>query len=360
MSAPDGDQSDDRRVRRDRPFGIEREALTQLARIDLSPFVQNGSRQERAQVARHLRKTCVDIGFFYLVGHGIPESEFDDLLGWSHRFFELPVEEKMQLHADNNSEKLGYVATGGTTPGADPSLIPDLKERFFLNRELFPGEPQAGRRGAGLSQWPSDAVLPGFARFMKSHINKRVVLAQQLARVLALSLNLDETYFEEMFQYPNAAFVLNYYPPPAPGAARKSQWSFSPHTDYSAFTLLSQDMLGGLQVRNAAGDWIDVPPVAGAFVVNIGDLLATWTNDLYASTLHRAMNTGDVARISVPLFVSPLGTTVVKCLETCCGPNNPPRYEPVTAAAYVRNLLDEANRTGRPGIGAKTEERLRV
>lgn len=354
------DSADPRFERYDSRFGVEREALTKLALIDLSAFVENRTREERVQVAHRLRQTCIDIGFFYLTGHGIPQSEFDELVAWSHRFFELPAIEKMKLHASNNPERLGYVAVGGADPDSDQKEAPDLKERLHLNREMLPGEPAAGMRGVGLSQWPQDSVLPGFADFMKSHIRKRVVVAQQLVRAFALSLELPEDYFDEMFKYLNAGFILNYYPPLPPGARHKSQWSFSPHTDYGAFTLLSQDTTGGLQVRNSGGEWIDVPPVSGTFVVNLGDLFATWTNDLYASTLHRARNNAGAARVSVPLFVSPQGSTVVKCLETCQGTGNPPRYEPVTAAAYVRALLDESNRTGRPGIAAKTAERLRA
>jgi isopenicillin N synthase-like dioxygenase len=140
---------------------------------------------------------------------------------------------------------------------------------------------------------------------------------------------------------------------------REAQWSFSPHTDYNAFTLLHQDALGGLQVLNATGEWIDAPPIPGTMVVNIGDLFQTWTNDLYTSTLHRVFNTSAEARLSVPLFASPNGATEIRCLETCTGPGNPPRHAPVNAEEYVRKMLDQAYQTGLPALGAKTAARLR-
>jgi isopenicillin N synthase-like dioxygenase len=130
------------------------------------------------------------------------------------------------------------------------------------------------------------------------------------------------------------------------------------YTDYGAFTLLSQDSLGGLQVRNAIGEWIEVPPINGTFVVNIGDLMAMWTNDLYTSNLHRAANVSGVARISIPFFASPNGDAVIRCIETCQGPDNPPRYQPVTAGEYMRSLITRADTSGKPGLSAKTAERL--
>ena len=146
------------------------------------------------------------------------------------------------------------------------------------------------------------------------------------------------------------AFVslINYYPPLDAATVKQNQWSFSPHTDYGGFTLLSQDALGGLQVRNCAGEWIAVPPLEGTFVINIGDLMAMWTNDLYASTLHRAANVSGAARISIPFFASPHPSTVIRCIETCQSPGNPPRYLPVTAGEYVRTSSRKVMRRADP------------
>jgi isopenicillin N synthase-like dioxygenase len=110
--------------------------------------------------------------------------------------------------------------------------------------------------------------------------------------------------------------------------------------------------------RNAAGTWIDTPPDPGSFVVNIGDMFAMWTNDLYVSTLHRVMNFNDATRLSIAFFTYAHGLTEIRCLETCVGPNNLPRYEPVRAEDYDRRLVEQAQRTGRPGLAARTIERL--
>jgi isopenicillin N synthase-like dioxygenase len=337
----------------------ERKALTRLPVIDLAPFVEGREPDERRAVATALREACIDIGFFYLTGHGIPQREFDDVIALGHRFFELPLAEKMKLHSNNSPARTGYRGLGGPNPDANSDKIPDIKERFHMSRELLPGEPEDGRRNAGQSQWPDERVLPGFADVMRDHIRNRCDVARHLARAFALSLDLPESYFDEMYRYPSGNLVLNYYPAIDRTELREAQWSFSPHTDYNAFTLLYQDSLGGLQVLNAKGDWIDAPPIPGTMVVNIGDLFQTWTNDLYASTLHRVFNTSGAARISVPLFASPNGATLIECLETCTGPGNPPRHEPVKAEDYVTRMLDEAYRTGLPTLSAKTAQRLR-
>lgn len=350
---------DNRYLRRDDRFDIERDALKHIPVIDISPFVNDGSSAARYRVGRELRKACIDVGFFYLTGHDIPGAELDEALQWGHRFFELPLAQKMAVHTKGTGSP-GFMRVGGIDPEANPDKAADLKERFIMSRELFPDEPVEGWKAAGQSQWPSEHVLPGFASFFKAHLAKRVVLAQRVARAFALSLDLPEAYFDAMYRHLGVVSIINYYPPLDPTVAKRTQWSFSPHTDYGAFTLLSQDTLGGLQVRNSAGNWIDVPPIPNTFVVNLGDLMATWTNDLFTSNLHRAANISGQARISIPFFVAPQGATIIRCLETCHGPGNAPRYDPVAAGDYVRTLLEQSGRTGRPGVAVRTAERFRT
>jgi isopenicillin N synthase-like dioxygenase len=335
-----------------------RKAVAELRVIDLTPFRESRGIEERRAQAALLREACIDIGFFYLSGHGIPEQEFADVVAMTHRFFELPLEEKMKVHTSLSPAKLGYVGRGRNNTGSDPNRPPDIIERFHLSRDILPGEPQEGRRSAGQSQWPEDAVLPGFADLMRRHLRNRCDVARQLAHVFALSLDLPEDYFDATYRYISANTVLNYYPPVDPATLRERQWSFSPHTDYNAFTLLYQDSLGGLQVLNSDGAWIEALPIPDTMIVNLGDLFARWTNDLYTSSLHRVINRSPEARVSIPVFTSPNGATTIACLETCAGPGNPPRYAPIRAEDYLKSMLDKAYETGLPTLGAKTAARL--
>ena len=338
-----------------------RHARGMLPVIDMAPFLNGGSVAERAAVARELRRVCIDIGFFYLVGHGISESELAEGLTRGRTFFGLPLQEKEKLRF--NAARFGYFPLGGTNEygPASKNGAGDLKERFSCTREAIPGEPEDGNFGAGQSCWPDEAVLPGFRDFFTAHIEKRASLTRALAQVFALSLDLPQDYFDAAFRHLGCVLMFNYYPQIARPLADEdpSRWSFSPHTDYGAFTSLLQDHRGGLQVRDSAGAWIDVTPLPGSFVVNIGDMFAMWTNDLYKSSLHRVMNFGEAERISLALFTYPQGRTQIACLPSCRSADNPPRYQPVEAEAYNRILVEAASRAGRPGLSERTAERLR-
>ena len=347
---------DDRFLQYDKRLGIERQALAEIPVIDFSAYVDGGSLAARQEVGRQIRAACIDIGFFYLANHGISVAELDEVHKQALRLFEMPPEPKEKMYKMPGS-RLGIMRVGGDPADKNPDPASDLKEVYGMMRDVMPGEPEAGRMGAGFNKWPDPKILPGFESFMKKQIDKRVTLSQQLVRAFALSLALPETYFDEMHRFLGCTFVFNYYPA-FKGRRLPTQWSISPHSDYGSFTLLSQDALGGLQVRNAAGIWIDVPPIPGTFVVNIGDLFAIWTNDLYLPSLHRALNKAEIARVSAPFFVYPQGTTVVECLETCHGPDNPPLYDPRTAEAHVTSLIDQSRRTGRPGLTTRTARRF--
>ena len=182
-----------------------------------------------------------------------------------------------------------------------------------------------------------------------------------MVRVLALSLDLPEDYFDAMYHYMGGTLMFNYYPPSGTVPMKDTQWNFSPHTDYGVLTLLLQDDLGGLEARNANGDWIPVPPIPGAFVVNIGDTLQMWTNDLYVSTLHRVTNVHPgKARLSQALFTYPHGQTMIECLPTCHSESNPPKYAPILCEDYNRSLVEQSARTGRPGLSKNTAARFKA
>ena len=336
----------------------QRAALANLPVIDISPFLRENTRDDRVHTARALRSACIDIGFFYLTGHGFTPSELDAVLAQGRSFFELPFAEKMKVLSHNVDEP-GFVRTGGVDPEKNRDKVVDIKERFSMSRELMADEELRATSRMGRSQWPSRELLPDFEMTMKTYIASLQRVTAALNHAFALSLDLPEDYFDANYRHPGTTLMLNYYPPVDPGKLKSTQWSFSPHTDYTAFTVLLQDGSGGLQARNSAGDWIDVPPKEGTFVVNVGNLLARWTNDLYTSTLHRALHVGESPRISGAFFVYPDDRAVVRCLDTCQGADNPPRYEAVVTEDYVRVLREDAQRSGRPAVAADTAERLK-
>lgn len=337
---------------------VKRVPVSSLPLIDLSPIAGGGDTAACARVGRQIRDACVNIGFFYLGGHGIAQEELDEVVAWGHRFWALPLEERLKLQKTPESRGLGFVPSGGTHAGYDTAV--DTREVFSMGREVMAGEPEEGRHAAGRTRWPDEKLLPGFKAFMQAHILRRQVLTKQLLQGFALSLELPEDYFEASHHFVGCNLVYNYYPATDPAKMGRTQWGISPHTDYGTLTLLWQDKLGGLEVRNAAGDWIAAPPLDGAFVVNIGDLFARWTNDLYSSNLHRAVNYNKGARISVPFFVYPRANFEVECLATCQSPSRPARYEKVRADTYVMTLLEQSRRTGRAGVSTQAAERMKT
>jgi isopenicillin N synthase-like dioxygenase len=318
-----------------------------------------GDANARANVARQIRQASIDIGFFYATGHGFSTAELQAMLDWGMRFFHLPRAEKDKIYWKNDPGR-GYVPPGGLNPGANKDKPVDLKERLYFAREfaLSPAE-HGGAYPPGPHQWPDEAALPGFCGFVTDITYKSVALIQKLGFALARSLDLDEGYFERENGRFGSTMVYNYYPPLDRATLESTQWSFSPHTDYGSFTVVVQDDNGGLQVRNAVGQWIDVTPIPGTVIVNIGDLIALATNDLYTSNLHRVANFSGKERISVSFFVGPPSTAEIRCLETCQGPDNPPRYPAVNADEYTRALIEQYHRTGRPGIAVTTASRFR-
>ena len=351
---------------------VKRIPLKNLPLIDLTPIVQGHELSARQHVGSEIRDACVNIGFFYLTGHGIPVAELEDTITWGHRFWALPLDERLKLQKTPDSKGLGFFPSGGANPGADTAV--DTREVFSMSREVMDQEPEEGRHAAGHTRWPSESLLPGFKAFMQAHTLKRQRLTQQLLQGFALSLELPEDYFEASHHFVGCNLVYNYYPATdptntepvntdstktEPAKTSRTQWGISPHTDYGSLTILWQDKLGGLEIRNAAGDWIGAPPLENAFVINIGDLFARWTNDLYSSNLHRAVHTNKGARISMPFFVYPRANFEVECLETCQSPSRPARYEKVRTDTYVMALLEQSRRTGRAGISMQAAERMK-
>lgn len=336
----------------------QRAAVSDLPVIDLAPFMCESAAEDRGRIARAIRSACIDIGFFYVTGHGFTVAELDAVLSQGREFFARPLPEKMKVMSQN-VDMPGFVRTGGIDPEKNRDNVVDIKERFSLTRELKPGEQARSDSRVGRTQWPERNMLPAFEPVLKDYVARLERVTAALNHAFALSLDLREDFFDPLYGRPDMTLTFNFYPPVDPSKLKATQWSFSPHADYTAFTVLLQDSCGGLQARNSAGDWIAVAPKAGTFVVNVGNLLERWTNDLYKSTLHRALHVGNDPRISAALFVYPDANAIVRCIHTCQDADNPSRYEDVTTADYVRVLREDAQRTGRPAVAAATAQRLK-
>lgn len=190
---------------------------------------------------------------------------------------------------------------------------------------------------AGKNLWPTS--VPAFTPAITTYYGAVLQLARRLIRVFAVALNLSEDFFDGMFSPPGAFANLVHYPPQPP---TDPSIGISPHTDYECLTILCQSSQAGLQVLNPRGEWIAAPPIPGTFVVNIGDMLQRWSNNLFVSTAHRVINITGEERYSIPLFLGPNYDTMIAPLPTCLSAERPALYEPVQAGKYVFDRLAEA------------------
>ena len=310
---------------------------THLPLIDLS-----GAFSERLEVRREVawevHKACREAGFFYVKNHRVPQSLIDEQFVWTTRFFDLPDETKRALHMRNSRSKAGYEPTGGQT--LDEQSPPDLKESYYCSAELPADHPyvRAGLRNYGANQWPDD--LAGFREQMLAYYDAMRSLGTRMMSLIALSLALPESYFASLYDAPVSSVRLIKYPP-QPHDARFNQLGAGAHTDWGGITLLLQDDLGGLEVENADGEWLQATPITGTFVVNLGDMIARWSNGLYHSNKHRVLNNGVAGRdrYSIPFFFSPDYNARIECLPSCVDANNPPRYAPCTAGEHLDEMF---------------------
>lgn len=316
-------------------FGIVRKPVQTLPIIDVSALVDGSDLAARKRVAMEMRDACINAGFFYITNYGVPESQMEEAVDWARRFYALPEATKNKVRCHDITTYRGYADSEKITPGYEP----DFKEYYDMGLELPNEELDTADRGLVL--WPDDD-LPGFKEFYRKHIRDMLAVGQKMMRGFALSLDLDEDFFDPAMREPFLYFRPSYYPP-AKDKLAANRWSCGPHTDYMAMTMLYQDDVGGLQVMNLDGDWIDAPPIPGTQILNIADMMASWTNDLYASTPHRVANLSpDRSRVSLATFMGPDSNTLVKCLDSCQSDTNPARYPPITTAQHVANIFADS------------------
>jgi isopenicillin N synthase-like dioxygenase len=230
-----------------------------------------------------------------------------------------------------------------------PGQAHDQRERggslyacYDMGVEFEAGDPAVA---AGLMKpcacvWPEEE-LPLFEARMREYRAEVEALGRKLFVAFAIALDLPENYFDAMIDKPFGPLRINYYPPQDP-MTENDDLGIHAHTDFQCFTFLAQNEVEGLQVLNGKGEWITAPPVAGTYVVNIGDQMARWTNDIFTSTMHRVLNVSGQERMSVPLFFGASFTAPIDTLPTCISPERPKKYEPVMADQHVLTRFGEA------------------
>ncbi len=285
---------------------------------------------DRAGFVADLGTACRGPGFFLLNHHSVPIDLRMRVFEMANAFFSLPESEKSKISILNTPHYRGWGKEGDESLDETSPLV-DRKETFNIGYDLPEDDPRviAGEPFRGVNQWPD---IPGFRDTLLAYYDAALALGKDIHRAFALDLGLPDDHFADAFDEPLAALRMLHYPP---GTGAKNEIGAGAHTDYGAITLLMTDGEPGLQVRPRGGDWVDVPHVDDAYVVNIGDCLMRWTNDIYVSTPHRVLPPKRQRR-SVAMFVEANPDQIIRALPG----TGTPKYAPIRAADYLMSRLD--------------------
>jgi isopenicillin N synthase-like dioxygenase len=334
--------------------------MTSVPIIDVAPF-RHGDQAARRGVARAVDAACRSIGFLVITGHGVPAALIEQVDAQSRAFFDLPLAAKMAVQRPAPDVTRGYIALegeavarsrGAATPG-------DLNESLMIGPVDVPADdPYYGGAAAGKhfapNLWPAEpaGLKPAYIEYFRT----MTALAADLMRSFALALELAPDFFDDKIDRHISRLRVRNYPSqtiaPADGQLRAGA-----HSDYGSLTILrAEDRPGGLQVFTREGAWVDVPIVPDCFIVNIGDLMAQWTNDAWVSTLHRVTNpprerAGDSRRQSLVFFHNPNYDAPVECLPSCRSAERPAKYPPTTSGAYLRSRFTATQNAMAPADG---------
>lgn len=292
-------------------------------------------------MADEIKNACMNVGFFYVKNHGITEDIIKGVYEEAKDFFSLPLAIKMEIENRNTPTFRGYspLLSGNN----NPENAGDLQEGFEFGWEALDEQEVDKERILRTSvmddtnQWPSE--LPNFRNKVLNYYHSAILLGKILFPLFALALNLPETFFDDKTRNSAASMKLLHYPPQT-GPLDDRVIGIGAHTDWECFTILWQEPgIQALQVLNAKKEWINAPPIPGTLVINLGDQFARWTNDIFKSTVHRAINRSGIHRYSIPLFFGTDYDVRMEPIPSCISPGQPPKYEIVTAGEYVKSRL---------------------
>jgi len=299
------------------------------------------SHSERQALAREIDEACVSIGFLVVAGHGVSNQIVEDAKRAANAFFGLPLAEKQSCTTLGKGAKRGYRDIGASVLAYSRGEegAPDHRELFSIGRfDIDPADDYytrpEGRLAIVPNIWPP--AVAGFETTMRRYFDAMDTLSLTLMRQFALALSLDEHWFDDKVDKHISTLQLSNYPdqktPPQPGQLRASA-----HSDWGSLTILkTEDRPGGLEVAADGDRWRPVPFVPDTFIVNIGDLMARWTDDRWVSTLHRVVNppkdkAHDSRRLSLVFFHQPNYDAVIQQIRP-----GKPKYEPITSGDYLR------------------------
>jgi isopenicillin N synthase-like dioxygenase len=315
--------------------------------VDLADLTsENPTRRDQARAA--LDEACRHVGFFQLVHHGVPEATIAGILEALDAFFALPTSEKLDCRPPRATVNRGYAPVGSESLAYSLGVEspPDLFEAFNVGPNVAAEDAalyeDAGESCFAPNIWPGS--LPRMRAKVSAYFDAVSVVAHQLTTACASALGIEQDFFESRTDHSTDMMRMNHYSLSHGSELLPGQFGMGPHTDYGILTVLYADQTKGLQIVGPDGLWHDVIPSPGALLVNLGDLLAEWTNDRWRSTIHRVLPPqrsvrGAVRRRSIAFFHDGNYDALIECLPTCISEESPPKYQPVLAGDHLEAKL---------------------
>ncbi|KAK4653384.1 hypothetical protein QC762_0083020 [Podospora pseudocomata] len=347
-----------------------RDALpSEIPIINLTPLFSDDL-PSRQHLASQIRQAATTSGFMYISHHGIPLSLFLTARNASLDWFRSPLEAKLPANTNNSLKNKGVV---GYRPRQTQHINPwesvDVRESFSWrydpaydplhspsDLENIPDEVKRyidhDNDGFPWSRTPKEFSGPVIELYQAV-----LKLGRELVRVMALALGLEEDGLDGRFEFPDVGVAVNYYPPIAATKDEgKEKVSIGSHTDFQLFTLLYQDSVGGLQVLDREGQWLNARPVEGTLVVNFGDYMQRITNGKWVSTVHRVVNNSGRERLSMAFFWGFGLHERCGVLDSVLEEGEEKKYDEVGCWEWVQRRI-EMMREVKKGLGNITPEK---
>ena len=293
--------------------------------IDVANYLETGDPAALAVAGTKLADACENVGFWLLTGHGINPDLTARAFAAAAQFHALDRDTKLQIEMDTPERLLGGV-------GYLPLGNRRLPARSSGNRN----EALVFKAGAGIAfddnPWLDDDLVPTFRSTVTEYNDAITALSVKLLPIYATALGLEPDFFDTAFAPPFTRLRMTHYPAVDPAVeSNTDELGIQPHVDTTFMTLLVQDSPGLTIFHTPKQQWLNVPAIADAIVVNTGELLKTWTNDRFLSVRHFAnVQLGATSRYSIPFFVNADRDFVMETIPTCHDDANPPKYAPIS------------------------------
>jgi len=304
--------------------------------LDLHDY-RAGKPGAREHLAETIARTAEDTGFMLLANHGIPQPLIDQVFAAASDFFDRDLNFKLRYKIGDLN--IGYLPQGAQvvrTSTVNHNTKPNLSESFYIVRDRAENDPDilAGKPFAAPNRWP--AGMQCFREITTDYFGRMQAMAHSMLPAFAVALGLQPSYFNADFHDPACTLRLIRYP--AQPQPADNEFGFAPHIDTNFATFLAQSKLPGLEVRTLEGEWLRPPSIPGTFVVNTAEMLGRYSNDRFAPTPHRVVNTNNALRHAIPFFYGPSNDAVIRVVETCISADRPARYDPILYLDHRRRL----------------------